>query len=92
MHVSCTHCNGVGCSCGTYDVGNTGSEGSRFRPRFGCNGSLRKEIAPCLSKGPECVNGVEARYDLATGKYLPETVFEGLENRWVRGGGECDRS
>jgi hypothetical protein len=81
MHVSCTHCNGVGCSCGTYDVGNTGSEGSRFRPRFGCNGSLRKEIAPCLSKGPECVNGVEARYDLATGKYLPETVFEGLEKQ-----------
>jgi hypothetical protein len=38
-------------------------------------------MAPCLSKGPECINGVEARYDLATGKYLPETVFEGLEKQ-----------
>jgi hypothetical protein len=62
-------------------VGFTGSEGSTSRPRFGCNGSLRKEVAPCLSKGPECVNGLEARYDLATGKYLNETAFASLEKK-----------
>lgn len=35
--------------CGTFDIGNTGSVGDAPArgPRFGCNGSLRKEVGVC---------------------------------------------
>lgn len=60
-------------ACSTGSVGDTG------RPRFGCNASLRLEVAPCDAVGPQCVNGVEAAVDLATGAFLPETAFASVE-------------
>jgi hypothetical protein len=70
------------CSCSTYDVGNTGSVGDTGKPRFGCNGSLRKEVGPCLDPRPQaCVNGVEARFDLSTGAFLTENPFTSVETR-----------
>jgi hypothetical protein len=65
--------------CSTFDVGAAGSFGDTGTPRFGCNGSLRWELAQCLAAGPECVNGYEAAIDLATGVFLPETAFASLE-------------
>ena len=67
------------CSCGTFDVGNTGSIGDTGKPRFGCNASLRWELAPCEAGPPSCVNGFEAAIDLATGAFLPENPFTSLE-------------
>jgi hypothetical protein len=65
-------------SCGTFDVGGTGSFGDTGKPRFGCNGSLRWELPPCTSLGPQCVDGYEAAIDLATGAFLPENPFQSL--------------
>lgn len=65
-------------SCGTFDVGDTNSFEDTKQPRFGCNGSLRLELATCEGPAPQCVNGLEAAMDLATGALLPETPFTSL--------------
>lgn len=70
--------------CGTFDVGGTGSVGDTGRPRFGCNGSLRWELAPCPA-GPQCVNGIEAALDLTTGQFLPQTAFASVEAKYGPG-------
>jgi hypothetical protein len=66
-------------SCGTFDVGDTNSFQSTKQPRFGCNGSLRWELAMCEDPAFQCVNGLEAAFDLATGALLPENPFTSLE-------------
>lgn len=76
-HTAC--CVGC-CSCGTYDVGNTGSEGDTGRPRFGCNASLRKEVGPCPG-GSGCWNGAERAFNLSTGAWLNKTAFADVEAR-----------
>jgi len=68
------------CSCGTFDIGATGSEGDTGSPRFGCNASLRKEVGPCLG-GPGCWNGVERRFNLSTGAWMNETAFKSVEDK-----------
>jgi hypothetical protein len=65
--------------CGTFDVGGAGTFGDTGQPRFGCNGSLRWELAQCTDPGPRCFNGYEAAIELATGAFLPETAFASLE-------------
>lgn len=76
LHCVCA----VPCSCGTFDVGATGSEGDTGSPRFGCNASLRKEVGPCLG-GPGCWNGVERRFNLSTGAWMNETAFKSVEDK-----------
>lgn len=72
---------------GTFDIGRTGWTTT---PRFGANGSLRREMNQCTTppgvaaRGPRdpCWNNVERRFDLVTGAYLNEDVFAAAEAKW----------
>jgi hypothetical protein len=70
-------------SCGTYDVGLTGSEGDTGKPRFGCNASLRKELLHCGATSAGCVNGMERAFDFVTGALLPgnQDVWQPLRDK-----------
>jgi hypothetical protein len=60
-------------------VGDTGSVGDTKQPRFGCNGSLRWEVAPCETGAPRCADGIEAAVDVVTGAFLPENAFASVQ-------------
>lgn len=77
--ISCCFFDASACSCGTFDVGDTNSFGDTKQPRFGCNGSLRWELAKCEGPAPQCVNELEAAIDIATGALLPQTPFTSLQ-------------
>lgn len=71
-------------SCGTFDIGNTGSVGDTGKPRMGCNASLRKELMLCdaTTGNPTCAsNGQDKLLNLTTGELLNVGAFQLLTQK-----------